>query len=91
MAYSQDPVVEDAVITITNDGNGSQCNCTYHERLANARHPSAVFRLATWRHMVRAYNRWRIKQGDQVLFTTRQVCEAARLLDAYYQDHLGEL
>jgi hypothetical protein len=57
--YSEDPIVNDIVLTIINDGNGEMCGMTYADRQAAARRDGCgryQFEAAARRY-VRYWNR----------------------------------
>lgn len=64
MSYSNDPVVEDIILTVINDGNGSECGMTYQERL-NA--DIFQFRNACRKYSPKATHNQRF-QAAQLLF-----------------------
>lgn len=83
MGYHEDPIVNDIVLTIINDGNGSQCGMDYEERKRMA---ESVYRFRT---ACREYNRQRSRSGS-VRATPGQIIQAADILQAYYREHVAE-
>ena len=82
--YSQNPVVNDLVLTIINDGNGSQCGMDYKSRCA-----AADTGIWEFRADCRAYGRQRSKSGSSSPSRT-DIIEAATILQNYYRDHMKE-
>jgi hypothetical protein len=83
--YHDDPVVDDLILTIINDGNGSQCGMTYENRKSAAfSHDLAPFRIAA-----RKYSTQRVKAGGSPA-TRSQIIEAANYLMHYYTEHNAE-
>ncbi len=83
--YHDDPVTDDLILTVINDGNGSQCGMTYEDRKrAAASHGLADFRVAC-----RHYARQRVRDGG-VPANREQIIEAADYLFRYYTQHNAE-
>ena len=82
--YSQNTVVNDLVLTIINDGNGSQCGMNYKSRCASAETGIYEFRAAC-----RAYGRQRSISGSSRPSRT-DILEAATILQNYYREHVKE-
>ena len=85
MSYSQNHTVEDLVLTIINDGNGSQCGMSYPQRCAAAESGIFEFRAAC-----RAYGRYRHRVYGSSIPDRLEVIEAADILQAYYREHAKE-
>jgi hypothetical protein len=85
MTYSTNPTVEDVVLTVINDGNGSQCGMTYAQRCE-----AAEFGIFEFRAACRAYGRYRHRNYGASIPTRGEVIEAADILQAYYREHTKE-
>lgn len=79
-----DPV-QDAVLTIINDGNGSLCGMDYKARCAAADTGIAQYRLA-----VALYSLWKQAHGGQRLTKLNQIKAASEIQD-YYRNHNKEV
>lgn len=87
-----DPVVNDMVLTVVNDGNGDQCGYSYPERLRVARMPNVLARDYLFRCMCEHYDRHcRVRDGTTERPTTFQLRAAARELRDYYDRHIAEV
>lgn len=76
--YHEDPVINDIVLTVINDGNGSQCGITYNQR-CNAAKSGYILAFR------RAANEYRpTSRRDQQMI-------AGDYLYKYYLEHIGEL
>lgn len=84
--YSTYPAVNDIVLTIINDGNGSECGMTYSERVAAAETGIGDYRIACAK-----YNQRRLEVYEMPKATRQQVLEAATLVQEYYRRHAKEL
>lgn len=83
--YSDNPVINDLVLTIVNDGNGSQCGMSYAERCHFANDATtAHYRIAC---AVYARNR---RDSGSSMATRREIDEAAEILQHYYREHVKE-
>lgn len=82
MAYSQNHTVEDLVLTIINDGDGSQCGMNYAQRCAAADNGLYEFRAAC-----REYGRYRHRTYASRVPSRDEVLAAADILQAYYREH----
>jgi hypothetical protein len=85
MSYSENPRINDAVLTIINDGNGAQCGMDYAQRCAAAetgvsRYRTACARYSDYSH--RTYGSPRMTQSE--------IVRAADILQAYYRENLVE-
>ena len=87
MSYHADPVVNDMLLTIINDGDGKLCGRSYRQRLAAAAHGNMLFEF---RYMCREYGRVRARAGASRP-TREQTLLAASLLQAYYEESVEEL
>lgn len=85
MAFSEDPVIEDLVLTIINDGEGTQCGMNYCARCQAAENGIFEYRLA-----VRNYNRYRRSVYGSPHASREQVLMAATLIQKYYREHVKE-
>jgi hypothetical protein len=85
MSYHQDPVVNDLVLTIINDGDGSQCGRSYQQRCNAAENGIFEFRYAC-----REYGRQRSRSGSSRP-TREQVLIAADILQSYYRERVKEI
>lgn len=82
--YHKNPVINDLMLTIINDGNGSQCGVSYKERCESAENGIFKFRYAC-----RTYGRARSRSGAR--YPTRdEIITAANLLQEYYREHVSE-
>ena len=82
--YSENPVVNDLVLTIINDGNGSQCGMDYARRCVAADTGIREFRAACVE-----YGAVRTKSGSSAPSRT-DILEAATILQSYYREHVKE-
>lgn len=85
MSYHENSAINDALLTIINDGNGSQCGMNYAQRCAAADTGIFEFRAA-----VRAYSRFRHANYGSRHLTRPEVLEAATYLQNYYREHNKE-
>lgn len=74
--YSTNHNVENAVLTVINDGDGSQCGMDYKERCR-----VAEFGLADFYTACKRYN---------PELSKKEAREGAELLQSYYQEHVKE-
>lgn len=74
--YSTNHKINEAVLTVINDGNGSQCGMDYNERCR-----VAEFGLADFNTACKKYNPF---------LSRKEAREAAELLQAYYHEHVKE-
>jgi len=86
MLYSDNHTVEDLVLTIINDGDGSQCGMTYAERVA-----AADTGLYAYRAACRQYGRYRHSQYGSSIPTRQEWLDAANIIQEYYRQHAKEL
>ena len=84
-----DHTVFEIVLTVTNDGNGSQCGFSYQQRLEAARQGEPG-RL-TFRYMARNYGRYAHRQFGAAHPTLQQTSAAGDELYAYYRELLAEI
>ena len=75
--YHENHAINDAVLTIINDGNGSQCGLTYDQRCK-----LAAYGLLEYVNAAKHYNP-RLKRGEARI--------VGELVQAYYQEHVKEL
>ena len=83
--YHENPAINDAMLTIINDGAGDQCGMTYKQRCESAENGIFEFRAA-----VRAYSRYRYRVYGSRHLTHDEVLEAATRIQQYYRDHMAE-
>jgi hypothetical protein len=84
--YHENPIINDLILTIINDGNGSQCGLSYAQRKYEAAHHGlSQFRLACAR-----YNKQRVASGSKKA-DRLEVIEAAQILFDYYIAHNREI
>jgi len=86
MTFHIDPVVDDIVTTIVNDGNGDQCGLTYDNRCRAAKANLYI----EFRWSVRNYARRRMALGHGYP-NREQIIDAADTVMAYYRQHLKEV
>ena len=86
MSYHENAAINDAVLTIINDGDGSQCEGFNYAR----RKAAAEFGLFEYRAAVRAYSRYRHMHYGSRHLTRPEVIEAASYLQEYYREHVKE-
>lgn len=86
--FSKDPIINDIVLTIVNDGNGKQCGASYEKRLEYAtRHkPYLAFRA-----IAREYGRRAFRSYGTAHPTLQQTSQAGNILADYYAQHLMEM
>lgn len=82
--HHQNPIINDIVLTIINDGNGSQCGMDYAARCAAAENGIASYRAAC-----RYYNLQRSYAGAKSA-TRAEMLEAESVLQGYYRQHMQE-
>lgn len=86
MSYHNDPIINDLVLTIVNDGDGSQCGMTYDQRCR-----AANTGLFEYRAACRAYSRYRHSHYGAPHASREQIIAAADLIQAYYREHVAEM
>ncbi len=86
--YSNDPLVNDIVLSVINDGNGDQCGTDYAKRVDLGRQ---IVNLYQFRAMAREYGRYAKKRFGSPIPTRAQWVEAGNLLSEYYEEHVKEL
>ena len=86
MSYHIDPVVNDLVLTIINDGDGEQCGTDYRQRIG-----AAEFGLFKFRTACREYGRYRQRVYGLSFPTREQWFTAATILQNYYRAHVEEI
>jgi hypothetical protein len=84
--YSENQIVNDIVLTIINDGDGSMCGMDYKARLDAGRHHG----LFEFRHAAREYGRYRHKHFGSSVPTRHEWVEAGNILMRYYEEHAKE-
>jgi hypothetical protein len=82
MSYHNNPTVNDLVLSIINDGDGSMCGMTYKQRCAAADTGIGEFRAAA-----RDYSEYRTKHFEQPKATRQEILDAATCLQEYYRRH----
>lgn len=85
MSYHDDAVTNDLILTIINDGNGSECGMTYEQRKAAADTGIAAFRAACKTYSDRRATRYESPRANRA-----QILEAATYLQNYYREHAKE-
>lgn len=93
MSYHDDPLVNDAVLAIINDGNGEMCGIDYEARKAAAKRNE--YGMYLYGQAARAYIGYRnrhFRDSSDVWIrpSAGQIETIARLLQRYYLDHLAE-
>lgn len=86
MSYHVNPAINDAMLSIINDGDGSQCGMTYH-----ARCEAADYGIWQFRNAVKAYSERRLSQYGLRKLKHKEIIEAARLIQNYYREHNAEV
>lgn len=84
--YSENPNVNDTVLTVISDGSGTQCGFTYKQRLELARQG---LNLHKFREMARNYGHYR-KVYEAPRLTRAEWVEAGNILAEYYAEHVKE-
>ena len=79
--YHDNPVLNNIILTIINDGNGSECGTTYDDRIKFAGNYDTASFYAMTRHCAERY-------GDRL--TAQQVGDAAMIVYSYYVNHNTE-
>lgn len=82
--YHDNPAINSTVLSIINDGDGSQCGMTYKQRCEAAEHGIFKFRAACVK-----YSAWRTRHDERAL-TPEEIIQAAILLQLYYRQHIKE-
>jgi hypothetical protein len=82
--YHQNHVINDIVLTIINDGDGSQCGFSYKDRCENPDPYTMLRAVQTYLSLSPDY------QG-QNMPRLKQQSEAAQILLDYYTDHVAEI
>lgn len=82
--YHTNPAINDTILSIINDGEGTQCGMTYKQRCAAAEYGLLEFRVAC-----RVYSDWR-KRHEARGLTRQEIIEAAEYLQHYYRQHMKE-
>ncbi len=80
-------IINDLVLTVINDGNGSQCGFSYHDRLAAVRGETLDEELFV--AAATNYNAQRVLIDCEPA-TRSEILEAAKELLAYYIEHAAE-
>lgn len=84
--YHADSAINDIVLTLINDDNGSECGMTYQQRVAAAETGIGDYRIACAK-----YNERRASVYEMPKATRHQVIHAATLVQEYYRRHAKEL
>lgn len=87
--YHDSPVINDIVLTIINDGNGSQCGMTYEDRCANTHNAALSKRL--FRDAASRYTGSNRYLADNADVPRSAIITAARILFDYYLNHVTEV
>lgn len=83
--FSTNHAINDTVLTIINDGDGTQCGMTYEQRKSAAENGILEFRAAC-----RAYSRYRNSHYGSRHLNRAEVIDAAIILQNYYREHVAE-
>lgn len=86
MSYSENPIIENIVLTIINDGDGSQCGMSYDARLARAH--VGIYRF---RDACRQCSRYLHENFDLRQANPREIRYAAIIVQDYYRNHAEEI
>ena len=87
MSYSDDPIINEIVLVVVNDGNGKQCGMTYQQRCDAAENGLADYVNACLR-----FDRQRVADGGApAVKRAIQVRGAAEIIQAYYRQHVAEV
>lgn len=84
--FSEDHAVEDIVLAVINDGNGSMCGMTYQER-CQCPHTN----LWSFRRACRVYAEYAHKNFETAMASRKQILSAALLVQKYYKQHVKEI
>lgn len=84
--YHEDPVINDIMLTIINDGDGSECGMTYKQRCDAAEHGLMLYIDACIK-----YDRKRKNVYGSPAARAIQIRGAAERIQAYYREHVREL
>ena len=85
MSYHVNPVINDLVLAVINDGNGSECGMTYDERCK-----MAEFGILYYRAACKRYSERRVKVYEVRKATRAEIIEAASIIQEYYRQHIKE-
>lgn len=85
MSYHTNGAINDAMLSIINDGNGGMCGMTYKQRCDAAETGIGLFRRA-----VKVYSDYAREQFGLRKLTRAEIIETATELQAYYRRHVKE-
>jgi hypothetical protein len=85
MGYHENPAINDAILSIINDGDGSQCGVSYKQRLGALESALNVFVKAGY-----GFSTWNVEHDSQPL-SRKDILEAAHVLLDYYYEHMKEM
>ena len=85
MGYHDNPVINDLVLTVINDGDGSECGMTYADRCK-----AAEFGIFYYRAACKRYSKRRAKVYEAREATRAEIIEAASIIQEYYRQHIKE-
>jgi hypothetical protein len=86
MSYHTNHSVNDIVLSVINDGNGSMCGMSYEQRCAAADTGILEFRAAA-----KQYSDYRHKHFEQPRANRQEIIDAATCLQEYYRKHVQEM
>lgn len=88
MNYHDKHAINDAVLAIINDGDGSMCGMSYKDRCR----PDVVQHgIIHYRNAVRTYSRYAVTHFEATKLRRQDQIIAADRIQAYYREHLKEL
>lgn len=80
-------MINNIVLSVINDGDGSSCGVNYAKRVKAARcHDLAQFRI-----MARRYNNFAVREYGSKIATSKEVIEAGEQIFKYYENHVKEV
>lgn len=86
--YHEDVHVNDVILSIFNDGDGSLCGMSYKDR---SNLSMTEYGLVHYRNAVRTCSKHLKKHFGNPMLTLVQQVEAADLIQKYYQTHMKEM
>lgn len=89
MSYSENPTINDIVLSIINDGDGSQCGLNYQARIKAV--GTLVQGLTAFQAAAKEYGHWRVRHLGLLMPYPSERMQAARILFEYYENHVKEL
>jgi hypothetical protein len=91
MAYSEDHAVNDIVLAVINDGNGSMCGLTYQHRCDIVRRQAGPVAMMQFRNACRRYSQYSRLRFETPCVPHEKVNAAAQLVLEYYRQHVKEI